>query len=83
MTVKFDAAFLERRMAEHRRWQHDVLKELLDEVLNEMGEVLSAPAFAKRCKAQSLPFPEPHKFPRSARLCLPRCSPAIRARSSG
>jgi len=34
MTVKFDAAFLERRMAEHRRWQHDVLKELLDEVLN-------------------------------------------------
>jgi hypothetical protein len=59
MTVRFDAAFLDRRMSEHQRWQHDVLKELLDEVLNEMAEVIQAPAFAKRAKAQSLPFPEP------------------------
>jgi len=58
MTVKFDAAFLERRMSEHRRWQHDVLKELLDEVMGEMAEALRSPAFAKRAQAQSLPFPE-------------------------
>jgi len=58
MTVKFDAAFLERRMSEHRRWQHDVLKELLDEVMGEMAVALQTPAFAKRAQAQSLPFPE-------------------------
>lgn len=68
MTVKFDAAFLDRKMSKHKRWQHDVLKELLDEVLGEMAEALRTPAFAKRAQAQSLPFPEArnpvrrHKF---------------------
>jgi hypothetical protein len=62
MSVKFDAAFLERRLSEHRRWQHDVLKELLDEVLGEMAEALRSPAFAKRADAPVLPFPEFPQF---------------------
>ncbi len=57
-TVKFDADFLDRRMSEHRRWQHDVLKALLDEVIEELAEVIAAPAFAKRAHPQTLPFPE-------------------------
>lgn len=61
MSIKFDAAFIERRMAEHRRWQHDVLKELMDEVMLEMAEALQTPAFRKRCQVQSLPFPEVRK----------------------
>ena len=58
MSVKFDAAFLDRKMAEHRRWQHDVLKELLDDVMQEMAEALATPAFAKRAQVQRLPFTE-------------------------
>jgi hypothetical protein len=58
MSVKFDAAFLDRKMAEHRRWQHDVEKELLDEVMGEMAEALRMPAFRKRAEAEPLPFPE-------------------------
>lgn len=60
--MKFDAAFLDRKMSEHRRWQHDVLKELLDEAMVEMAEALRSPAFAKRAQAECLPFPEPASF---------------------
>jgi hypothetical protein len=62
MSMPFDAAFLDRRMDEHRRWQHDVEKELLDEVMAEMAEALKFPAFQKRAEAQTLPFPEPPQF---------------------
>ena len=62
MTVKFTAAFLERKMAEHKRWQHDVEKELLDEVMIEMAEALKLPAFAKRAEAAVLPFPDPEQW---------------------
>jgi len=63
MATKFDAAFLNRKMAERKRWQHDVEKELLDEVLEEMAEALQMPAFAKRADAPVLPFPEVGKGP--------------------
>jgi hypothetical protein len=62
MTVNFDAAFLDRKMSEHKRWQHDVEKELLDEVMGEMAEALRTPAFAKRAEAAVLPFPEPEQW---------------------
>lgn len=62
MSIKFDAAFLDRRLSEHRRWQHDVLKELLDEVLGEMAEALRTPAFQKRADAPVLPFSELPQF---------------------
>lgn len=62
MKVRFDAAFLARKMSEHKRWQHDVEKELLDEVMLEMAEALNTPAFAKRAEAQILPFPDPEQW---------------------
>jgi hypothetical protein len=60
MAIKFDAEFLDRRMSLHKRWQHDVQKKLLDEVMGEMAEALRTPAFAKRANAPNLPFPESH-----------------------
>ena len=66
--MNFDAAFLDRRMAEHKRWQHHVLHELVKEAMGEMAEALQNPAFAKyaqRSLVQALPFPETlHNFPR-------------------
>ena len=66
MSVNFDAPFLDRKMAEHKRWQHDVLKELLDEAMGEMAEALRTPGFAKRAQAPSLPFPEARNSERRA-----------------
>jgi hypothetical protein len=34
--IKFDAAFVERRMAEHKRWQHDVERALIEEIIDEV-----------------------------------------------
>jgi hypothetical protein len=62
MSVKYSYEFLERRMVEHKRWQHDVEKELLDEVMGEMAEALRTPAFAKRAEAAVLPFPDPEQW---------------------
>jgi hypothetical protein len=59
MAVKFDAAFLDRRMAEHKRWQRDVLNELLNEAMEEIAEALrTSPGFSRRAQAPVLPFPE-------------------------
>ncbi len=35
--VKFDAAFLDRRMAEHRAWQEEETRRLCNEMLDEVG----------------------------------------------
>jgi hypothetical protein len=34
--TKFTAEFLERRMAEHRRWQHEVEYALIEEIIDEV-----------------------------------------------
>jgi hypothetical protein len=34
--IKFDAAFIESRMAEHRRWQHEAEYALIEEVIDEV-----------------------------------------------
>lgn len=62
MAVKYSYDFLERRLSEHQRWQHDVEKELLQEAMVEMAEALRTPAFAKRAEAQVLPFPDPEQW---------------------
>ena len=62
MATKLDAAFLDRRMAEHKRWQHDALKELLDDVMDEMYAAVQTPLFARRAEAPVLPFPEVPQF---------------------
>jgi hypothetical protein len=36
MAIKFDAEFLERRLAAHRRWQHEVEYALIEEVIDEV-----------------------------------------------
>ena len=36
MAIKFDAAFIEQRMAEHRRWQHEVEYAMIEEILDEV-----------------------------------------------
>jgi hypothetical protein len=35
--VKFDAAFIERRMKEHKRWQERETRRLCEEIREEMG----------------------------------------------
>lgn len=51
--VKFDAAFLDRRMREHRMWQNreleDLTAEVLREVLDYTGQKLQQAARA-RCR---------------------------------
>lgn len=37
---KFDAAFLERRMCEHKEWQEQTVRELAEEVVGEVAEAL-------------------------------------------
>lgn len=39
MAIKFDAEFLERRLAEHRRWQHAVEYALIEEIIDEVHEL--------------------------------------------
>lgn len=34
--TKFDAAFIERRMAEHQRWRHEVEYALIEEIIDEV-----------------------------------------------
>lgn len=36
MATKWSDEFVERRMAEHRRWQHDVEYALIEEILDEV-----------------------------------------------
>ena len=36
MATEFNAEFINRRMEEHRRWQHAALHELLTEVIDEV-----------------------------------------------
>jgi hypothetical protein len=38
-TTAFTAAFLERRMAEHRRWQHEAQYALIEEIIDEVQEL--------------------------------------------
>lgn len=33
---RFDAAFIERRMAEHKRWQHEAEYAMIEEILDEV-----------------------------------------------
>jgi hypothetical protein len=36
MATEFTAEFLERRMAEHRRWQHETEYRLIQEIMDEV-----------------------------------------------
>lgn len=36
MATEFNEAFLERRMAEHRRWQHEIEYALVEEIIDEV-----------------------------------------------
>lgn len=36
MATKFDHDFIERRMAAHQRWQHEVEYAMLEEILDEV-----------------------------------------------
>lgn len=38
--VKFDAEFLDRRMREHRQWQHRIAEETTREILAEVAGAL-------------------------------------------
>jgi hypothetical protein len=37
--IKFNAQFIEQRMAEHRRWQHAVEYELIEEIIDEVQQL--------------------------------------------
>lgn len=37
--TKFDAAFIERRMEQHRRWQHQAEHALIEEIIDEVQEM--------------------------------------------
>lgn len=39
MAIKFDAEFLERRMEQHRRWQHQAEHALIEEIIDEVQEL--------------------------------------------
>lgn len=39
MEIKFNAEFIEQRMAEHRRWQHAVEYELIEEIIDEVQQL--------------------------------------------
>lgn len=43
MAIKFDEAFLERRMEEHRRWQHEVEYALVEEIIDEVQALPKRP----------------------------------------
>lgn len=43
--IRFDAAFVERRLAEHKLWQHAVERALIEEIIDE---VQALPARAPR-----------------------------------
>lgn len=36
MATKFDGAFIERRMAEHKRFQHDLEAQWVNEIIDEV-----------------------------------------------
>lgn len=50
--VKFDGAFLDRRMREHRRWQDTVAEQLCRDVLDDL-------AIARPLDQPALEFPKP------------------------
>lgn len=58
MSVIFDAAFIKHRMSEHKRWQRDVLEEMVDEVLGGLKEALENHEFVKGADQKILLFPE-------------------------
>ena len=37
--TKFDAAFIERRMEQHRRWQHAAEHALIEEIIEEVQQL--------------------------------------------
>jgi hypothetical protein len=39
VAIKFDAEFLERRMAEHRRWQHAAEHALIEEIIDDVQQL--------------------------------------------
>lgn len=36
MAINFDHEFIDRRLAEHQRWQHEVEYALIEEILDEV-----------------------------------------------
>jgi hypothetical protein len=36
VAIKFDHDFIERRMAEHQRWQHEVEYQLMEDIIDEV-----------------------------------------------
>lgn len=48
--VKFDAAFLERKMREHRQWQHRIAEETTREILAEVAVALEDEAVTLAAK---------------------------------
>jgi hypothetical protein len=49
-SVKFDAAFLERRMREHRQWQNRIAEETTREILFEVAVALEDEAVTLSAK---------------------------------
>ena len=39
MATKFTAAFIERRMEEHKRWQHDAEYALIEDIIDEVQQL--------------------------------------------
>ena len=67
MAIRFDAAFLDKRMAAHKRWRHDYERSLLKEAIDEMAETLQMSAEGlRRAESALLPFADPieHNFRR-------------------
>lgn len=53
------AALLKHRMIDHKRWQRDVLEEMVDEVLGALKEAIEKHEFVKGADQKVLLFPEP------------------------
>lgn len=43
MAIKFDEAYLEKLMADHRRWQHEVEYALIEEIIEEVQTLPKRP----------------------------------------
>jgi len=39
MATEFNQEFIERRMAEHKRWQHDAERQMIAEIIDEVQEL--------------------------------------------
>ena len=69
---KFDAAFLERRMREHREWQDQAMLELEGEVIEKIFAAVTtdrARSLLAKVFAAEAAEGKPSRLPRLARRC--------------